>query len=166
MERAERVSSGKDWIACRGCSAGCPPNCPGFILGATGLTTSSSSFHGTTRSISARNRSLRVVLLFDAQFSLSECSLCHATDSISFWLQQHLPKRRERAVSNKTSRKRGFAAFPQETLEFSGGLVTGAYLRATAQLLIVENERNELFLTRCQEFIRESDIVRPTPPTA
>ena len=47
--------------------AGRPPNCPGFILGATGLTTSSSSFHGTTRSISAKNRSLRVVLLFDAQ---------------------------------------------------------------------------------------------------
>ena len=43
-----------------------------------------------------------------------ECSLCHATDSISFRQQQHLSKRRERAVSNKTSRKRGFAAFPYE----------------------------------------------------
>jgi hypothetical protein len=49
---------------------------------------------------------------FDAQFSLSECSLCHATDIISFWQQQHLPKRRKRAVSKKISRKRGFAGLP------------------------------------------------------
>jgi hypothetical protein len=76
MKRAECVSSGKDWIACRGCSS-------------------------AESSLSARNRSLRVVLLFDAQFSLSEYSLRHATDRISFWQQQLLPKRRKRAVFNK-----------------------------------------------------------------
>jgi hypothetical protein len=38
--------------------------------------------------------------------------------------------------------------------------------RATAQLLIVENERNEIFLARCREFILENDLIRPTLPTA
>jgi hypothetical protein len=92
--------------------AGRPPNCPGFILGATGLSTSSSSFHGTTRSISAKNRSLRVVLLFDAQLRSANVlcvmpQIVLASGNGSIYLNgANAP------FFNKTSRKRGSAAFP------------------------------------------------------